>query len=135
MTGIVTRTQSFAEMALHFQMQRQNIVLSNIANVDTPGYKAKQFSFEAQLQEAIGSNLNGVLRTTNARHYPKKYEHATIQGIVEEDNELRTIWGLDEVNLEKELKDLTQTNLTYNALATVVQKGYAGLQEVIREGQ
>lgn len=134
MAGIVTRAQSFAEMALHFQMQRQNIVLSNIANVDTPGYKAKQFSFETQLQEAIGSHLNG-LYTTNARHYPKKYERTDIQSVVEEDNELRTIWGLDAVNLEKELKDLTQTNLTYNALATVVQKGYAGLQEVIREGQ
>lgn len=38
---------------------RQKAIASNVANLDTPGYKRKEVSFEDQLQKAESMHLNG----------------------------------------------------------------------------
>lgn len=49
----------------HHVAQRQNIVARNIANADTPGYKAQDLqSFEQSYQRDSFAQM----RTTNARH-------------------------------------------------------------------
>ena len=41
--------------ALNGLSQRQNVISDDIANVDTPGYRARTVEFEASLREAIDS--------------------------------------------------------------------------------
>ncbi len=48
------------------QAARQVISASNLANVDTPGFKAKQIDFTRALDDSLGEA--GALKTTNARH-------------------------------------------------------------------
>jgi flagellar basal-body rod protein FlgB len=38
---------------------RQKAIASNVANIDTPGYKRKEVSFEDQLQKAESTHLKG----------------------------------------------------------------------------
>ena len=38
---------------------RQKAIASNVANIDTPGYKRKEVSFEDQLQKAEATHLKG----------------------------------------------------------------------------
>ncbi len=40
--------------ALRFRARRMEVLASNIANVDTPGYKAQDVSFDAALRSALG---------------------------------------------------------------------------------
>lgn len=63
----------FQETALALRAQRQEILASNIANADTPNYKARDFDFQGALQDALTkqSSPPGVLATTNARHIPR----------------------------------------------------------------
>lgn len=63
----------FQETALSLRAQRQEILASNIANADTPNYKARDFDFQGALQDALTkqSSPPGVLATTNARHIPR----------------------------------------------------------------
>ncbi len=42
--------------ALTLRAQRSEILAANIANVDTPNYKARDIDFEAALSKATGSN-------------------------------------------------------------------------------
>ncbi|NOZ18999.1 MAG: flagellar basal body rod protein FlgB [Betaproteobacteria bacterium] len=44
----------FQEQALHLRSQRHQILASNIANADTPNYKARDFDFQSALQKAVG---------------------------------------------------------------------------------
>lgn len=58
--------------ALVLRAERQRVLASNIANVDTPGYVARDFNFSEALADAsseggIGRSL-GNLKTTNSRH-------------------------------------------------------------------
>jgi len=42
--------------AISLRMQRQQLIASNIANADTPGYKAVDFNFSSALRAAIGDS-------------------------------------------------------------------------------
>jgi|TARA_B100001059_G_C17783237_1_gene555530 flagellar basal-body rod protein FlgB len=54
------------EMSLQAKNTRLELISENIANVSTPGYKARDLDFTAFMTEAV-SNASAV-RTTNARH-------------------------------------------------------------------
>jgi flagellar basal-body rod protein FlgB len=52
--------------------QRQTLIASNLANIDTPGYRTRDFSFEealkASLAEGAGQNSPFSLRVTHPGH-------------------------------------------------------------------
>ncbi|MGM0594026.1 MAG: flagellar basal body rod protein FlgB [Pseudomonadota bacterium] len=59
------------EVALKLRAQRMEILSSNMANADTPNYKARDLDFRAVLsdyQSGNGPSSSGGLRTTHARH-------------------------------------------------------------------
>src|SRR5512143_1066988 len=61
---------NFHQQALRIRDQRQQVVASNIANADTPNYKARDLDFKAALQGALrGAGASGVaLATTEPGH-------------------------------------------------------------------
>ncbi|MBV1960949.1 MAG: flagellar basal body rod protein FlgB [Immundisolibacteraceae bacterium] len=52
--------------ALVIHEQRNQLLASNIANADTPGYKARDLDFKAMLKSASGSTA--ALQTTSRHH-------------------------------------------------------------------
>lgn len=63
----------FQQEALSLRNQRQSVIAGNIANADTPGFKARDFDFASQLSSTIerGKRSEGVsLSTTSTRHLP-----------------------------------------------------------------
>jgi flagellar basal-body rod protein FlgB len=59
----------FQESALKLSTQRQQVVGSNIANADTPNYKAKDFDFAAAMRRVQGgASATQALQQTNAAH-------------------------------------------------------------------
>jgi flagellar basal-body rod protein FlgB len=52
---------------LVLRSQRQQVLASNIANADTPGYIARDFDFATALKDATGMNTAGPSQT-DARH-------------------------------------------------------------------
>ena len=59
----------FHQNALNVRAFRQQLLASNIANADTPGYKARDIDFASALRDANeGRALSASLRTDNARH-------------------------------------------------------------------
>lgn len=68
----------FNEAALSLRSQRQTVLASNIANGDTPNYKARDIDFSSALQSALASSsASQPLRTTAARHYPAPAKDGT----------------------------------------------------------
>jgi flagellar basal-body rod protein FlgB len=61
----------FQEQALKLAGQKQQMVASNIANSDTPNFKAQTFDFAHALERAqAGQSQAVVLSTSNVRHIP-----------------------------------------------------------------
>jgi len=60
------KIQQFAQhvQALQIREQRNEVIASNIANADTPNYKARDIDFNAALRGAQAGQLNGQLQMT-----------------------------------------------------------------------
>ncbi|AOS77807.1 MULTISPECIES: flagellar basal body rod protein FlgB [Hydrogenophaga] len=70
----MTGRLDFHAQALTLRSQRQQVLASNIANADTPGYVARDFDFAAALKSASGSGT-GQAVTTDARHFSSVGAH------------------------------------------------------------
>lgn len=64
---------NFLQTSLGLRQQRMELLASNIANADTPNYKARDFDFRTALNQALGGP-NGLpptkLTLTSERHIP-----------------------------------------------------------------
>lgn len=73
-------SMDFFQQSLNLRAERQKVLSSNIANADTPGYKARDFDFRAELERALTQGRSGgrdglSLSTTSERHI-----HAQAEG-------------------------------------------------------
>ncbi len=119
---------------MDFQIQRQNLVSANLANMNTPGYKARHLEFEAELQAALGMNDTGPVTKTHAKHMPAPFNIDDTRATLDKVLAPRVVPGVDNVNLDKEMAIMAKNSLTYNALTTVIQKSFSGLSKVIQDG-
>lgn len=71
MIGKIDDYLRFNETALSLRAQRQELLASNIANADTPNYKARDIDFSSALQGALAGSRQGGLNTTAASHMPR----------------------------------------------------------------
>gem|GEM_PF-57433 len=62
----------FHQAAIGLRSQRQSVLASNIANADTPNYKARDMNFGAALRGAVQGRAGQplALATTASRHIP-----------------------------------------------------------------
>ncbi len=73
MIGKLNEALDFQAQALRLRAERQSALAANIANADTPNYKAADFNFSQALQTAVSQQAGertpaGTLHTTSARH-------------------------------------------------------------------
>ncbi len=73
MIGKLNEALDFQAQALRLRAERQSVLAANIANADTPNYKATDFNFAHALQAAVNQQAGaqtpaGTLRTTSPQH-------------------------------------------------------------------
>ncbi|MDO8653698.1 MAG: flagellar basal body rod protein FlgB [Undibacterium sp.] len=71
MVGKIDDFMRFHEAALSIRGQRQQLLASNIANADTPNYKARDIDFSAAMNHALslkGGQVSADLAKTSATH-------------------------------------------------------------------
>ncbi|MDQ0199557.1 flagellar basal body rod protein FlgB [Neobacillus ginsengisoli] len=59
---------SLLQSALDASSLRQQVISNNLANAETPGYKAKQVAFEDILKQHLSNQTNFVGNRTDSRH-------------------------------------------------------------------
>ena len=130
--------------ALTGLQMRQQAIANNIANVDTPEYKAQAVSFEDALQsELVGPPKRQPklqmlgLETTDTRHIPlqpvvRTYEAKPVTQL-SADGTTRN--DGNNVDVEREMTKLAETQITYNALGQVTGSKLGLLRTAINEGR
>lgn len=69
MTGKLDEVLNFHQTALNLRAYRQQLLAGNIANADTPNFKARDIDFPGALQSALSARSgNSGLARTSPRH-------------------------------------------------------------------
>jgi flagellar basal-body rod protein FlgB len=115
---------------------RQNILSQNVANVDTPGYAArdlKQVDFEQTLREVTRSNqFAGTLMTDNPRHIAITQQNGGFDDVNSPDVETNP--SGNSVSLEQEMIKVSDTQAQYQAAADLYAKVVTMMKTAIGHG-
>ncbi|WP_202077070.1 flagellar basal body rod protein FlgB [Caldalkalibacillus salinus] len=132
---LFSTTLNALERSLDVSSQRQKVISSNIANVDTPQYKAKDVSFRSELQKAL-DNKNLKSYQTNDKHIPfSTQQHRPFQPqVVTQTGTLYNHNG-NNVDLDLEMTKMAENQLWYNALTDRANGKLNSLRTVISEGR
>lgn len=111
--------------ALRGLSARQRAQANNIANVNTPGFKAEKVDFETALKRAVESSANGSDFTRRVNALDPMITKSTAAGGQNGNN----------VNLDQETVEAQDTALRYQLLLDGIGRQFSGLRNVIREGR
>ena len=128
------RTVQLLAKSLDLRSQRHGVIASNLANIDTPGYKPLELTFEKQLQQAIGQGGVQAIRT-HQDHLPGDMDDlATIEPRLRQQREYALGNGSYQLDLDKEMARLAKNSLAYEVTVQLISKKLAGLRLAISEG-
>lgn len=112
------------EKALDMYLARHSLIADNIANAETPNYKARQLEFEGDLASAVQSQRSGI--DENA------INSFSAQVTQDPDSELGQ--DLNTVDMDREMARLAKNDMQYSAATQAVSKRFALLKYAIAGG-
>ncbi len=129
------RAATILKKGLDIEMMRNSLIASNIANVDTPGYKAKNINFEKTFQDALGSKNQLKMSKTHSKHLSTGTETLKrAQPKIEVESDPARPDG-NNVNIDKEMTKLADVQLGYDALVTLMQKRGSIKKYAVNDGK
>ena len=121
------------EKFLDLSVQRQSLISSNLANVDTPGYKTVDLDFESELKNAVGRQET-PLKVTNNRHIPFSGAAAGTARVHQVDG-LTIRNDLNNVSVDREMAELSTNALKFSMVAQLIGWKFRNLKSAIIEGR
>ena len=129
--NIFSGTISTLERALNYSSAKQKVISQNIANVDTPNYKAKDVSFKIIFDDALDNSFK--VKKTHAKHLDFKPSSST--SIILQRNSVAYNESGNSVDIDQEMADLATNQIYYNAVTERISGKFSSLQNVIRGGK
>ena len=126
-----SRTFQTLENAIDIIQKRHGVIISNISNANTPGYRAKEIDFKKTLFQVMNSDRKENMDKTHPAHVDVKMEPEEQLEIYEENGQWN---GLNRVNMDKEMTRLMENNLIYRTTVETLLRKLLMLKEVIKEG-
>ena len=110
------------ESALKLRGYRQEVLASNIANADTPNYKARDLDFKSAYEAARSNTLKPTIATTDARHLqPATTIDLFAPGLQFRNEQQPSIDG-NTVDMNTEMKEFTDNAIRYQAAVTFLTR-------------
>ncbi len=129
---LIDNTTLLLKKTLDLRMRKQQVISSNIANAQTPGYLAKKFEFLDELNQAVANPGQG-LRVTNPRHIAGAGSTLeNVQGRLTTVPDRSALGDGNTVKMEEEMVDLAQNQIMFEAAAQMLNKKLAIIKYVVQ---
>ena len=124
---------NFHQTALNVRAARQELLSSNVANGDTPNYKARDIDFSSVLSDALSSNTNKTgLTTTSPMHISSNSESSIVSQALYRVPQQPSADG-NTVEMDAERTKFADNSIKYDANLTFINGQIRGLLAAIRE--
>ena len=136
MSGVYDKTTDALSASISLRLLRNDVISSNIANAETPGYKAKKVDFEQALARAI--DLHGInnMDSNDPDHVLiGSGGVANVKADVYDNPDGNTSNDKNTVNLENEMSQLAENTILYKAALRLINKKMGQLKYAISEGR
>jgi flagellar basal-body rod protein FlgB len=116
---------------LNFRAERQKVISSNIANINTPNYKTKDLTFESELKNVQNAPIL-KLSQTKGSHFTNIESSNKIPG-----PSMVQVKGLEEqndgnnVNLDTQMSEMSKNKILFDAVQTAIKKDSRLFRSVI----
>ena len=130
----------FNESALNLREKRQTVLASNIANADTPNYKARDIDFSSAMKAAVekaSPTAAASMKTTAARHFPNPPSDGGLladgtpllyRGVV------RGAVDGNTVDMDVERNQFADNAVRYEASLTMINAQIKGMMNALQSG-
>ena len=120
---------NFYQQALQLRHERQGVLAGNIANADTPHFKARDFNFSEELARAVAGEEQGRalhLTTTSERHFPSRIATEEVDLLYRVPDQ-PSLDG-NTVNMDVERVQFADNSVRYQAALTMINSRIQGLK-------
>ncbi|QCI20472.1 flagellar basal body rod protein FlgB [Buchnera aphidicola (Brachycaudus cardui)] len=131
----INQVFNFSQQALNLYAQRQEILASNIANADTPGYKSRDINFQKELikilQNRDTQNRKIFLNKTSPNHLNAKYNNLIslqIKPVIS--NEIKPDGNT--VNMDRERIEFVNNSLKYQSSLAFIKNEIKNITRVLQ---
>ena len=115
---------------------RAEVLSANIANADTPGYKAKDLDFSAALQQAQSGIESGFsLATSNERHISSTLSSGLTSNVKYRNPDQPDTGDGNSVDVQRERSAFLENGLEYQASLEFLNSRISGLLKAIKGDQ
>ena len=107
---------------LNFRGERQKVISSNIANINTPGYKTKELVFVDEVNNSITNN-SLQLKATNSKHMTN-----INSSLANSNPKLMEVDNLEEqndgnnVNLDTQMGEMSKNKILFDAIQSSIKR-------------
>ena len=123
---------SVYSQALNLRTQRHQVLASNIANADTPNYKARDFNFTTAMQNALSGRAQAggiALVTTSAGHISGGSGSGA--GQLQYRKETQSAVDGNTVDMDVERAQITDNAMQYQILTQLIGDKFKGIRSAL----
>lgn len=137
MDGRIDRLIEMIEGGMDLTVSRRRLIASNVANAETPKYRAVDVDFERYLRDAQGAGAR-LARVSMIRSHDRHLQplvmapHLPLRWRLEPLGELRADGNT--VDLEQEMAKMAENQVRFEALADALNRVFSLLEEAATEG-
>jgi len=135
--GIFNFSDKLQMESLNQRSRRNEVITANIANAETPGYRAFGYDFEKQLQDLAKINEPIAVKVTNPRHLKNNFTQA--DGSMKPDVYVRPTESVDQdgntVDMDTEMAQLAQNQILFRTAVETLNRKIGTLKYAINGGR
>jgi flagellar basal-body rod protein FlgB len=126
MPELFNKTFDVLSNMLNYRSKRHQVILSNVTNIDTPGFKATELDFRKDLRDAMTSkNKVEMIKTQDQHLAPEKKNNDPGNYEMHETEET--------VKIDTEMANLSENHLMYNMTVEMLARKFRTLQTALKE--
>ncbi len=133
MSNLFGKTITILQTAMDLRYMKHKLITSNIANAETPGYKAKDIRFEVELKKEVEQRKGSIVPVkTHPLHMGESGAVVSVT-VIERGSATKGLDG-NTVNIDEEIVRLSENATMYSMLAKLIKHKFSHLMTAIKEG-